>query len=100
MLVLDPPKPDVFLAAGYQLLRIDRTELDGKDVEVTDLLGYQLRLPFSLNLADIKDKDGLAFVGIEADHCQMLLVAESNLLNLLIGTLEARYALMVNPYPN
>lgn len=100
VLVLDPPKPDVFLAAGDQLLGIDWTELDSKDVEVTDLLGNQLWLSLGLNFADIKDKNGLSFVRIQPDHGQMLLAAQPNLLNLLIGTLEARYTLVIDPYPN
>lgn len=39
MLVLHPPKSNVFLAAGDQFVGLDWTELDGEDVEITDLLG-------------------------------------------------------------
>jgi len=39
MLVFDSPEPDVFLAAGDQLISLDWTELDGQDVEITYLLG-------------------------------------------------------------
>lgn len=75
MLVLNSPKPDVFLAAGNQLVRVDWTELDSEDVEVTDLFSQQLGLLICLYFADVKDEDGLALVGIETHHRQVLLVA-------------------------
>jgi hypothetical protein len=97
MLVLHSPEPDVFLAAGDELVGVDWAKLDGQDVEIADLLGQQLGLFVCFNLADIKDENGLSLVGIEPHHCQMLPIAEPDLLDLLVGALEARNALMVNP---
>jgi hypothetical protein len=68
MLVLHSPKSNVFLTTRDQLIRLDGTELDSEDVEVTDLLGQQFRLFIGLYLTDIKDEDGLTLIRIETDH--------------------------------
>lgn len=100
MLVLNPPKTNVFLPTRDQLVRVYRTELDSENVEVTDLLGQQFRFFIGFDLTDIEDENGLTFIWIKADHGKVFLIAESDLLHLLIGTLEARNALMVDPYPH
>lgn len=98
MLIFDPPKPDVFLATRNQSISFDRTELDGQNVEVTDLFGQEDWLPGSFNFTDVENEDSLPFVGVEANHCQVLLVAQTDLLDLLVGTLETTYAFMIYPY--
>lgn len=100
MLVLHSPKSDIFLTTRDQLVRLDWAKLDSEDVEVTDLLGQQFGFFIGLYLTDVEDEDGLSFIGVEADHGKVFLVAESDLLHLLIGTLEAGNALMVDPYPH
>ena len=74
MLILDSPKSDILFATGNQFIRFDRAELDSENIEIADLLGYQLRLSLSLNTADIKKQDSLSFVLIKTHHHQMFLV--------------------------
>lgn len=100
VLVLHPPESNVFLPARDQFIGVDRAELNGEDIEVTDLLGQQFGLSFRFDLTDIEDKYGLSFIRIESHHGEMLLVTESNLLHLFVGALEARDAFMINPYPH
>ena len=54
MLIFNPPKSNVFLTAGDQLVTLNRAELYGQDVEVTDLFGQQHWFSCYLDFADIK----------------------------------------------
>ena len=100
MLVLDPPKSDIFLPAADQLISLDRAELDGQNVEIADLLSKKFRFPGQFDLADIKNKQSLSFVRVKPNHDKMFLMRESNLLYFLIGTLERTYTFMIDPNPN
>ena len=100
MLILDPPKSDIFLPTADQLISLDRTEFDGQNVEITDLLSQKFRFPCQLDLADIKNKQSLSFVWIQPNHDKMFLMRESYLLYFLIGTLKRTYTFVVNPNSN
>ena len=88
MLILDPPKSDVFLPTADQLISLDRTEFDCQNVEITDLLSQKFRFPGQFDLANIKNKQSLSFIRVQPNHDKMFLMRESNLLYFFIGTLE------------
>ena len=68
MLVFYPPKTDVFLTAGDQLVVLDGGKLYGKDVEVADLLGEERRLLLEGNVLYVPDYYHLTLLGVHS-HC-------------------------------
>ena len=99
MLVFDSPKSDVFLATGDQLISLHRAELNGQNVEITNLLGQKRRFSSGLDLADVKHQNSLPLVRVQSHHRQMLFMTQSDLLHRFVGALEAANTFVIDQYP-